>query len=132
MDNLFGVLVAVMGVFILLLDFFAFVYRKLTEGIEMCWCFFGFVLFLLGVVPGLSAWTAAVPLYAYPAFFVFGISMVAIVFYLSIKLSQLIRKNQELAMHVSLLNQENESILEKLKEVREMERDEKTENTVCH
>jgi hypothetical protein len=38
-------------------------------------------------------------------------------FYLSQAISQLIRKNQELAMQVSLLNQENESILRELREL---------------
>ena len=37
-------------------------------------------------------------------------------FYISCAVSQLLRKNQELAMHVSLLNQENEIILQKLKD----------------
>lgn len=38
-------------------------------------------------------------------------------FYLSQVISQLIRKNQELAMQVSLLNQENERILRELRDL---------------
>ena len=74
------------------------------------------VLILLGVVPGLSDWSKVVPQEAIPAFLLISLAVIFSFFYLSCAVSQLLRKNQELAMHVSLLNQENEIILQKLKD----------------
>lgn len=114
------------GILLMIIDFRAFVYRKISEGIAMCWCFIAAMFILLGAVPGLSDWSRMIPKEAVPAlaFVTFGVLLAG--FYLSCVLAQLLRKNQELAMHVSLLNQENESILNELKEMRSHE------NTVCH
>lgn len=104
------------GIALLVVDFISFVYQKITVGIELCWSAFAVVLILLGVVPGLSDWSKTIPLEAVPAFLLISIAIIFSFFYLSCAISQLLRKNQELAMHVSLLNQENEIILQKLKE----------------
>ena len=95
------------GMILLMMAFLSFVYRKMTEGIALSWGGFAAILILAGAVPAFVIVTAATLL---------G------VFYLSCAVSQLIRKNQELAMHVSLLNQENESILEELQAIREREK----------
>lgn len=104
------------GIALLVVDFISFVYQKITVGIELCWSAFAVVLILLGVVPGLSDWSRTIPIEAVPAFLLISLAIIFSFFYLSCAISQLLRKNQELAMHVSLLNQENEIILQKLKE----------------
>ncbi len=104
------------GIVLLIVDFVSFVYQKITVGIELCWSAFAVVLILLGVVPGLSDWSKVVPQEAIPAFLLISLAVIFSFFYLSCAVSQLLRKNQELAMHVSLLNQENEIILQKLKD----------------
>lgn len=72
------------------------------------------VLILFGAVPGLSDWSKVVPKEACAAFLVIGGIAILGTFYLSGNVSKLLRKNQELAMQVSLLNQENERILGEL------------------
>ena len=104
------------GIVLLIVDFGSFVSQKITVGIELCWSAFAVVLILLGVVPGLSDWSKVVPQEAIPAFLLISLAVIFSFFYLSCAVSQLLRKNQELAMHVSLLNQENEIILQKLKD----------------
>ena len=104
------------GIALLVVDFISFVYQKITVGIELCWSAFAVVLILLGAVPGLSDWRKTIPIEAVPAFLLISLAIIFSFFYLSCAISQLLRKNQELAMHVSLLNQENEIILQKLNE----------------
>ncbi len=113
------------GILLLVVDFISFVYQKITVGIELCWSAFAVVLILLGVVPGLSDWSKVVPREAIPAFLLISLAIIFSFFYLSCAVSQLLRKNQELAMHVSLLNQENEIILQKLKDRSTDEEEEK-------
>lgn len=114
-----GILCMIMvieGIVLLIVDFISFVCQKITVGIELCWSAFAVLLILLGVVPGLSDWSRVVPREAVPAFVLISLAIIFSFFYLSCAVSQLLRKNQELAMHVSLLNQENEIILQKLKD----------------
>ena len=117
--DMLRVIVAVEGVLLLCLDFRSFVYRKITEGMGLGWGCFAFILILLGAVPGLSDWCRVLPKEAYPAFLLLSVSVLLGV-----------RKNREIAMHVSLLNQENERILHEMKELWERENEKK--DTVCH
>ncbi len=116
MAEILCIITVVEGIALLVVDFISFVYQKITIGIELCWSAFAVVLILLGVVPGLSNWSRIIPIEAVPAFLLISLAIIFSFFYLSCAISQLLRKNQELAMHVSLLNQENEIILQKLKE----------------
>lgn len=104
------------GIVLLIVDFLAFVYQKITVGVCLCWSAFAVIFILLGAVPGLSDWTRIIPREAIPAYLLISLAIMACFFYLSCAVSQLLRKNQELAMHVSLLNQENEIILQQLNE----------------
>ena len=106
-----------MGVLVLWLDFSSYAHRKMTESLGLLWGFFGILLVLLGTVPGLSDWSKVIPKEACPAFLCIAAAAVFGAFYVSINVSKLLRKNQELAMHVSLLNQENERILNELVEL---------------
>lgn len=116
MADFLCIVVIIEGIVLLIVDFISFVYQKITVGIELCWSAFAVILILLGAVPGLSDWSRVVPREAVPAFILINLAVIFSFFYLSCAISQLLRKNQELAMHVSLLNQENEIILQKLKE----------------
>ena len=113
MAEILCIITVVEGIALLVVDFISFVYQKITIGIELCWSAFAVVLILLGVVPGLSNWSRIIPIEAVPAFLLISLAIIFSFFYLSCAISQLLRKNQELAMHVSLLNQENEIILQK-------------------
>lgn len=117
--NLLCIIIIVEGILLLCMDFRSYVYRKVTEGMGLGWGCFSIVLILLGAVPGLSDWCRVLPKEAYPAFILVSIVVLFGAFRISCSISQLIRKNQELAMHVSLLNQENERILHDLKHLRE-------------
>lgn len=111
MTELLRIAVVGVGIFVLCIDFLSFVHRKMTESFGLAWGFFSVVLILLGAVPGLSDWSKVVPEELCPAFLTVGILAILGAFYISRSVSKLIRKNQELAMQVSLLNQENERIL---------------------
>lgn len=115
--------VVLMGILLILIDFLTYVYQKVTESIGLWWVLIGGVLVLLGVVPGLNGWTKTIPRKAVPAVLLAGAVFFLAAFYFSSLISQLLRKNQELAMHVSLLNQENESILYEVKKLRKQVRD---------
>ncbi len=106
-----------LGILVLLADFYACVLKKLTDTMGLGWGTFGILLILLGSVPGLSDWSVLMQQNAYIAGFVVLVSVIFYAFLLCMQLSQLTMKNQELAMQVSLLNQENERILRELEKL---------------
>lgn len=115
----------IVGVMIMIMSFVFHAKRKLTVNLAVVWEFLGFVLILIGSVPVFSSWCHLLARGTVIAMFVVGALALWGSYILCILISNLSMKNQELAMQVSLLNQENELMLkeiEKLKEDRENDR----------
>ena len=100
--------------FLLSVTFSNYVRGKLREKATFLWGILAIAMILSGAVPVLSGWSKRFNDVIYIAPFVIIIVFVCIMFYITKEISVLRRKNQELAMHVSLLNQENERILKEL------------------
>lgn len=115
----------IVGVMIMIMSFVFHAKRKLTVNLAVVWEFLGFALILIGAVPVFSSWCHLLAKGTVIAMFVIGALALWGSYILCILISNLSMKNQELAMQVSLLNQENELMLkeiEKLKENRENDR----------
>lgn len=133
----FRLIVIFAGVFLMLLTFYMYSKRKLTDNIALGWALFSVVMIMAGAIRAWSGWSRALALASYPMVFAMGGLIILIIFRHSIHLSLLIMKSQELAMHVSLLNQENEEIIKRLKrmeaQLEKMKQNEQEkEDTVCH
>lgn len=109
--DIFRILCIATGILFLILDFRAYVRQKLTESIGLVWMLFSVILIVLGVSSGaLSVSDSHIFLWIFLIAFI----LICLLFRISMVVSGLILKNQELAMQVSLLNQENERILHEL------------------
>ncbi|MBD5556712.1 MAG: DUF2304 domain-containing protein [Roseburia sp.] len=109
--DIFRILCIATGILFLILDFRAYVRQKLTESIGLVWMLFSVILIVLGVSSGaLSVSDSHIFLWIFLIAFI----LICLLFRISMAVSGLILKNQELAMQVSLLNQENERILHEL------------------
>jgi hypothetical protein len=104
-------IVALTGVVFLFLDYYNFSRRRIVANIGVGWGFFSLQLVLVGAFPGLSAWAEIIAPTTFMGLYVLGVVALVGTLLLSISVSKLIMRNQELAMQVSLLNQENEKIL---------------------
>lgn len=111
------------GVIIMVLSFVLHARRKLTVNLAVVWEFLGLALILIGAIPVFSSWCHLLARGTVIAMFVVGALALWGSYILCILISDLSMKNQELAMQVSLLNQENELMLRELKE---MKNDDKT------
>lgn len=115
------------GILLLCVDFLTFANRKFTELIGLGWGVFSVVLILLGAIPKLAVWSVVLCGWEYAIIYILFFMIIISMYLACISISLLIKKNQELAMQVSLLNQENEKILFILKGSTNEEKD-----TVCH
>lgn len=115
----------VTGLLIMGLTFYLHAAKKLAVNLAVAWEGIGVGLVLIGAIPVLSAWCYLVGEGTIIAMFLVGSVVVWSGYELSIQISSLAMKTQELAMQVSLLNQENERILNELskltgKEIRDL------------
>lgn len=111
MAGIAGIAMIVLGGLLLIWSFLAYAKHRLTENFGMIWGLAALCLIMAGIVLAVanrSFMAVAVVVV------LLGIILVLCLFGFSQAISILIMKNQELAMQVSLLNQENESILQEL------------------
>ena len=105
------------GIFLLIMDLFMYARQKLTDGIGLGWAIVSLALLVAGIVVSLGdvcyLWSGAKNIVLL-MFAVFAV-IILFLFKISMAVSVVVVKNQELAMQVSLLNQENERILQELK-----------------
>lgn len=111
-----GIVMVVSGALLMVWSFVAYAKQRLTENFGMIWGLVALCLTVIGIVLLAVELKPGVML----AVVVFlGIMLLLSLFGFSQAISVLIMKNQELAMQVSLLNQENESILQELTTAKE-------------
>lgn len=112
----------ILGIYLLVITILSLARRRMTEQFCLLWGFLSVVSIIFGATVNPSE------LYRYISkegllIVMLGILLiVCAAWFLSIQVSVLIRKNQELAMQISLLNQENEQILKTLRDMREQTR----------
>ena len=104
----------VVGIFLLILDLFMYARQKLTDGIGLGWAIVSATFLVSGIAVSTDAatylWNGAksVVLFAFAVFVV----IILVLFKISMSLYDVLVKNQELSMHLSLLNKENEIIFQ--------------------
>ena len=104
------------GVLLLVWSFLAYARHRLTENFGMIWGATALCLIVAGIVLAVTDGSFVAVM---AVIVLLGLMLLLCLFGFSIAISILIMKNQELAMQVSLLNQENESILQELMSAKE-------------
>ena len=119
----FRLILITLGIAIIVVDFIAYSVKKMGESYGLLWMFLGAFTLVVGIIKkDWSAFSAIDNKLMIPAMIII-IIVLLLIFRMSSTLSVLIRQNQELAIHVSLLNQENELLVKKLigeEEIRDM------------
>ena len=111
MITIFRTLMVATGIVFLLWDFYSYARQKLNESMGLIWAFVSVALIVTGAVPALSG---GVSEWLLICLFIICLLLLFLLFKVTKAVSVLTMKNQELAMQVSLLNQENEKILHRL------------------
>ena len=111
------IIIVVAGCLFLILNFVTYVKKNLTEKFTWMWTIFCIVMILSGIVPGLNSWSFKFNSWGYMALCIILVLIVQFIFIITKEIANLKKRNKELAMHVSLLNQENERILAELEKL---------------
>lgn len=112
--TLLQILVVIGGIIFLGITFLKCTKRRMTEEIGLLWSFFSILMIVVGAIPNSFVWAERLSRSVSLVLFGVAFFFLLMLWYLSIVISQLLRKSQELAIQVSLLNQENEQILSRL------------------
>lgn len=102
------------GVVLLVVTIFSLARRKMTETFCLVWGVLAVMFVLAGLVLQPSLWSVYISTTGSVIILIALICVLWCAFFMTMQLSILSRKNQELAMQVSLLNHENAKMLERI------------------
>lgn len=105
------------GLVLMVVSFLMHSYKKITVNYTVIWELLGIVLILIGCVPVFSEWTKRLASGTGLAFACVGAIFLFEEFRNSVMISQLLLKTREMAMQVSMLNQENERLVNELERI---------------
>lgn len=109
--------VILMGIGIMIVTFVLHAKKKLTVNLAVTWELLGIAAILSRAVPRFSGWSSRIGLGSLVVLLITALLVLWGVYQMTIQISSLLMKNQELAILVSLLNQENERILRELEKL---------------
>ncbi len=108
--NQYGLVVQILliaaGVIILVIDVALLAKRKLSEPISVTWGFAAIIFILAGISLRPNGWINYISPAGLIMLSILGVLALVGLFLASSRMSELIRKNTEMAMNISLLNQE--------------------------
>ncbi len=107
----------IIGTFVLVISILYLAKRKINETFSLAWGVVAVALIVASFAINPTQWASYVSLRGVILIFIILLVFIYAGFFVSIRISDLTRKNNELAIQVSLLNQENEIILNKLSKV---------------
>lgn len=117
--NLLKAFIIILGIFLLVKAVISLAKRKMTEPFCLVWALLAGLMIAAGILLQPYQLDRYVSRRIMVLILLMVLGVVWGLWFISTQVSILMRKNQELAMQISLLNQDSERILKELKEMRE-------------
>ncbi|MCH5340526.1 MAG: DUF2304 domain-containing protein [Acetatifactor sp.] len=123
--NVLQIIIIVTGIFLQIVTINSLAHRKMTESFCLAWGLIGLILVLSGLFLRPTEWSSFISPMGLMLVVMIGFCVVYVAYFMSTKVSELSRRNQELAIQVSLLRQENQQIMEQLEQMTMAEENER-------
>ena len=117
LGDLLTIFLIMMGICLLVMAILSLAKRKMTELFCLAWAIVSVLLVICGILIEPSELERYVSLRILILIFLITIGAAWTLWFISTQLSILMRKNQELAMQISLLNRDSERMMKKLEEL---------------
>lgn len=113
------IIMIVSGVVLLYIAVSSLSKRRMTEPFCLTWGFISLMIILAGILLQPGGWNRYISGTGLVLVLLIGFCIVYGAYFMSARVSELMRRNLELAMQISLLNHENEEIRKQLTELSE-------------
>lgn len=112
--DLLRVIICCSGVVLLGITLSSLAKRRMTEPFCLIWGIISVAMILAGILLRPTMWNRYISITGMFLLLLLGFAVIYIAYFISTRVSELMRKNQELAMQVSLLNWEKDELWKKL------------------
>ena len=118
--DLLTIFLIMMGIYFLFMAILSLAKRKMTEPFCLAWAVVAVLIIICGILIDPSELDRYISFRVLIVILLITAGVVWTLWFISTQVSILRRKNQELAMQISLLNQDSEKILKRLEELEKM------------
>lgn len=125
--DILRLIIALTGVVIFAITLSSLARRKITESFCLTWGLMAIIMILGGLFLRPYGIADLISPAGLVMIVIIGFCVIFGAFYITGKVSELTRKNQELAIQVSLINQENRMMMEQLEELQKIVKAEKAD-----
>ena len=115
------VILAVTGVAMLVFTVMSLARRMMNETFCLAWSVLSLALILAGILVHPTHWTENISIWGLVIIFIIFFGLLYAGFFVSTEISKLARQNQELAIQVSLLNEENMRLLKRVSKMADVD-----------
>lgn len=129
---LLQIVIVLSGVILFCVTLFSLAKRRMTESFCLTWGFVSLIIILAGILLRPTEWTSYISTTGMILVCLVAFCVIYGAYFISVKVSELMRMNLELAMQVTLLEKENEEVREMLRELTEGREQEYEKNTFRH
>lgn len=113
------IIMIVVGIFLLAAVVSSLARRKMTESFCLTWGLIAIIIILAGILLRPAEWNRYISGMGMVLLLMIGFCIIYGAYFMSSKVSELMRKNMELSVQVSLLNHEKEELRKQLEELAE-------------
>ncbi len=111
------IIIIVTGIFLLIIAISSLAKRVMHESFCLAWGVVSVAIIVAGIVLNPTQWSSYVSKAGLFLILLIFFTMVYAAYFASVKISELTRKNQELAIQVSLLNEQTERLTARIDEL---------------
>ncbi len=115
--SILQIIMIVVGLYLLIAVVSSLAKRKMTESFCLTWGMIAIIIILAGILLRPAEWNRYISAMGMLLLLLIGFCIIYGAYFMSSKVSELMRKNMELSMQVSLLNHEKDELKKKLEEI---------------
>lgn len=115
--DLLRIIMIATGILLWIITLFSLARRKMTDTFSLIWGMVSIIIILAGILLRPAGWNSIISFTGLILVLIVGFCVIYCIYFICRQISELMRKNQELAMQLALLKKQNDDMREQLEEL---------------
>ena len=115
--DLLRIIMIATGILLWIITLISLARRKMTDTFSLIWGMVSIIIILAGILLRPAGWNSYISFTGLILVLIVGFCVIYCIYFICRQLSELMRKNQELAMQLALLKKQNDDMREQLDEL---------------
>ena len=115
--DLLRIIMIATGIFLWVITLMSLAKRRMTDTFSLIWGMVSIIIILAGILLRPAGWNSIISKTALILILLVGFCVIYCIYFICRQISDLMRRNHELAMQLAILKKQNDEIMEQLKQL---------------